>query len=118
MRSSAILSTVICILFAVCAGCHANPPYHPDLFRISGIITDSVTGNPVDSAWVTNEPTAPGLVFYSDSLGSYRVDALETEQAVLRVGKEGYVTKERTFEPLRGDLDGIDFELVLLDSLH
>ncbi len=116
MKRVAQFILIACFTLVVGNGCHDDPPYHPDLFRISGTITDSLTGNPIDSAWVTNEPTSPEQLYFTDSLGGYEVHALEGVRAELRVGKEGYVTKERTFEPLRGDLGGIDFKLVL-DSL-
>jgi hypothetical protein len=75
------------------------------------VITDSLTHEPLDSAWVLVESIPPPATYYADEAGAYEVWILEGESPTLKAGKEGYQVRQRSFTNLRNDLAGVDVEL-------
>ncbi len=112
MKRVALCVLIACFTTGIGSGCHDDPPYRQGLFRISGTVTDSLTGSPIDSAKIVRFYNSPGREFFSDSTGFYEVTVTEGYAPTLIVSKSGYVTMERAFEALRQDHVGVDFELV------
>ena len=77
---------------------------------MSGFVTDSVSGTPIDSARIYTGDTLPGSPWYSDSTGYYTAASFGSRITVF-VQETGYRTKSRELY-LTGDATDIDFELV------
>lgn len=61
---------------------------------ITGTVTDSVTGMPIDSALVDLDDTSHAVVaVYTDMLGEYQIDLLASASHVVYCRKNGYRTK-------------------------
>jgi len=76
-----------------------------------GIVTDSATGVPIDSAWIDVVDTLPPYPFYSDSAGHYRAQFFGKQWINIYCGKEGYfIGRKRLYNDR--EYDNIDFKLV------
>jgi hypothetical protein len=78
--------------------------------EITGVVRDSVSGLPLDSALVSLHDTT-GVTSATDSLGGYTVGAAGCSMVVL-VRKTGYAMKIRNLTGLQGNVAGVDFDLV------
>jgi len=80
---------------------------------VAGIVTDSLTGLGIDSAWVDID-TIPPHDAYTDSLGNYIVFDGGVGRGKFRYGgKNGYITKRsREYETLTYDTTIVNFQLV------
>jgi hypothetical protein len=112
MRKVILLTGMATAVVALASSCHEEPPYFPELFRISGTVSDSLTGLPIDSAMVIRMYNVAGSEYYSDSTGFYEVPVTEGNAPTLRVSKAGYVAKERAFQAVRQNINNEDFQLV------
>lgn len=89
-------------------GCCVDPF---TLYSISGIVTDSLTDLPVDSALVTrDDTTTTGVVFFTDTSGFYEVVAIGGNYTII-VRKSGYLSKSKQVL-LNGNLMNVNFTLV------
>ena len=115
---------VLCIvlgtsLLAFSFACIEKTDGHdPSVFTgISGVVTDSLSGNPVESARVCVDDTTY-IRFYSDSLGRYKAgDFLNGDYVatwIVYCLKPGYSTKwqEVRTSPSNRDFDSVNFQLV------
>jgi hypothetical protein len=86
------LLLVLCafVLWGVC--CDRGIIIEPPINIVQGEITDFVTGNPIDSAWIKADTLALPLT-YTDSLGRYRSPVGLSDKYLLWCGKEGYITE-------------------------
>jgi hypothetical protein len=78
---------------------------------LSGMVTDSVTGMPIESAMVYAGDTTTGHPVATDSTGSYGWADFGYGPTVVFVKKAGYATSIRTFEKWRSEKKGVDFRL-------
>jgi hypothetical protein len=106
-----VLAGVIAVGFTVCLHCgHSREPRN----LITGTVTDSLTGAPIDSAQVVIGDTLISMkVFYTNPQGYYTafLDTFGVVQIFCR--KDTYRTKQRTMD-LSSNLDvyrDVDFEL-------
>ncbi len=89
---------------------------HPEIidpfWSFGGVVTDSISGNPIESAWVSYDDTIVKPRVYSDSTGNYR-HALFGDPHPIRVfcGKTGYSTVDRMIYPKGRAVDSVDFKL-------
>ena len=88
-------------------------------YKVSGTVSDSITGLPIDSAKITPNDTfydTSDVVepWWTDSAGLY---AIPTERSTITifVRKEGYYTKFQCLENVRSDTSGVDFQLVPME---
>ena len=82
------------------------------LYSISGIVTDSLTDLPVDSALVTrDDTTTTGVVFFTDTSGFYEVVAIGGNYTII-VRKAGYLSKSKQVL-LNSNLTNVNFTLVI-----
>ena len=101
----AVLMTVAC----------ENPEVGDPVMRISGVVRDSVTSLPIDSAQAcVMEVTTIINCSYSDGLGRYQYLGLGTGDFTVRCERQGYTPKSLTIRatPMHLRLDGVDFEMV------
>jgi hypothetical protein len=81
-----------------------------DSYWVRGVISDSVTQSPIDSAWVALGDSEQARRFYSDSAGRYAIE-VPVMSARIFAGKVGYRTREVTFRMLNSDRTGVNIEL-------
>jgi len=87
----------------------------PPLCLVKGVVTDSLSRMPIDSAWLDRE--TGGLTpyrTYTDSLGRYMVGSVEWpgKQRYLLCGKQDYLTQKKWFIATSPDTAIVNFELV------
>jgi outer membrane cobalamin receptor len=63
-------------------------------------VTDAITGEPVENAFV--EVVGAGLSAYTDGRGEFRIRGLESGEQTLRVSRMGYAPSERRVEVRNG----------------
>lgn len=106
-----IFVTVLAVIILV--GCGPATKYGDPVYTITGTVTDSVTGELIDSAQV-NYMAITNNQAITDSLGQYLFVSGESLLSPLTCSKEGFVTKEIVIE--REDdvykYDNVDFQLV------
>lgn len=112
MKRIGLTLVVAASMIFTTVSCHKSQPPEPGLFRISGTITDSLTGSPVDSVRIVNETTGSDEEYYSNESGFYQVVAREGSKPLVRAFKNGYRTKRRELPSIRMNVTSIDFELV------
>ena len=106
-----IFATVFTIIILV--GCDRATKYEDPIYTITGTVTDSTTGEPIDSAQVYYLDSS----YYhavTDSLGQYEYGHLFSMPSPLTCAKEGYLTKEIVIERLDNVVryENVDFQLV------
>lgn len=106
-----IFATVFTIIILV--GCDRSKPFADPGYTITGTVTDSITGEPIDSAIVYYLDSS----YYhavTDSLGQFRYEHLFSMPSPLTCAKEGYVTKEIVIERVNNvyRYDNVNFQLV------
>ncbi len=87
--------------------------------EISGIVTDSSTGQPIDSARIVLKDTAGSYGIYTDTLGAYSLGFIGGGLRILVYAqKDGYATgwKEVDLSKLGWYITGVDYQLVPIDS--
>jgi hypothetical protein len=84
-----------------------------DSYWVSGVISDSVTQSPIDSAWVALWDSEEARKLYSDSAGRYAIE-VPVMSAKIFAGKVGYQTKQVTFRMLNSDRTGVNIVLAPL----
>lgn len=80
---------------------------------IRGVVTDSVTGEPIDSAIIQMRDTASANQHYTDSLGEYAYITFGYGQHRLFCRKEGYQSQSRIVTSSKGHavVSGVNFQL-------
>ena len=66
----------------------AGPPAPPGKANLYGVVTDTITGNPISGALVMLN----GLGVYTDAGGNYAFADLDPGDYVLQFSKDGYQT--------------------------
>lgn len=107
MRRIVFLS-ILSIVFVI--SCMDDPGEIGSSF--SGVVTDSVSGQPIESAWVYTGDTTAGYATATDSTGAYVWANFGYGPSKVLVRKASYMTGVRTFPKWRGDKKGVDFRLV------
>ena len=85
------------------------------VYTIRGTVTDSITGEPLDSAQVyylyLDSTYIPVI---TDTLGQFRYEHMYSMPSPLTCTKEGYITKEIVIQRMKYlyRYDNIDFQLV------
>jgi hypothetical protein len=79
---------------------------------LSGTVTDSITGLPIESALVYWEDTLHTTPFFTDSAGIYHSLDFGYGPTVVFVCKTAYHTGVRYLPKWRGDKKSVDFRLV------
>lgn len=79
---------------------------------LSGIVTDSISGVPIESALIYAGDTTNEYPVATDSAGKYAWANFGYGPTIVFVKKVGYATVSRTFEKWRGDKKGADFRLM------
>ena len=103
-----LLLLLVCVLFF--GSCGMEDP----AITISGTVTDSMSGLPIDSAIIHDSDTISSAAFYSDSLGKYTLGGMGYRNFRVFCRKTGYQTKVRTVRSSKDHLTfrGVDFRLV------
>ena len=85
----------------------------PPLCLVSGLVKDSLTQVVIDSAWLDTDSLVPYWT-YTDSLGLYLVGSVEWpgKQKFLFCGKQGYITKKKSYTTASPDTTIVNFEMV------
>jgi hypothetical protein len=81
----------------------------PD-YLFGGFVRDSITGQPIDSAWINIHDSIAPYRAYSDSTGYYKTSVFLGGELMVFCGKEGYYIKDTTIN-LNTNLDSINFSL-------
>ena len=109
---------IIAVTFAFClillaAGCVEDRPTDGYVPQVSGTVTDSLTGLPIDGAavrWPDTTGTLPDPRL-TDSAGRYRIPLYGMSTTVY-VQKVGYYTKWKEVVNVMADVGNCDFQLV------
>ena len=109
MKRIIIIVPVALLLWISCEDTMVEPT--PNVVR--GIVIDSLTRIPLDSAWVDSRDTLAPHMAYADSLGNYSTVVGYAGNYIVYCGKDGYVTQNKkvTFTG-KGITAVINFELV------
>lgn len=81
---------------------------------ICGLVTDSITGLPIDSAMIVlNDTTRPLTATYTDTLGAYITGQFGWGRFVVYCLKEGYQTEWTTIQSSadKSVFDSVNFQL-------
>lgn len=108
-----IVIPLMAITVIVLLGCGIGDQSDP-VTTIRGIVTDSVTGEPIDSAVIQIGDTLRSLEFYTDSSGTYGVFAgIGYGTYRLTCRKDGYDTKQQVVRSYKGHtvITSADFRL-------
>jgi hypothetical protein len=105
----------LALLLLVCASFFGSCGIVDPGVTISGVVTDSTSGLPIDSAVLQADDTINSHPFYSDTLGRYTLFAglgYRTFQVFCR--KTGYQTKSRAVQSSKGNVTirDVNFQLV------
>jgi hypothetical protein len=107
-----ILFTIVVLLSLI--ACDEEPFEHSENWPvISGLITDSITSVPIDSAIIMVEDIGVGNIgpWYSDSTGHYIIVKVGTDLRLI-ISKEGYLTQTRYLGNVESDIENVDFKLI------
>jgi len=109
------LLCIAMLLVAACLGACNNDKLkvEPPGVYIAGIVTDSLTQNPIDAAWVSNDSIFDSGDALTDSAGNYTM--FTGTPGISReafCGREGYITKKEIFSTTSEDTTIVNFELV------
>ena len=109
-KTATRLALLLLVSLLLSGSCGMGDP----MTSISGVVTDSMSGSPIDSAVLQIKDTLSPALFYSDSLGKYT--ALRFGYGTFRLfcRKTVYQTKSTTVRSSKDNLTitGIDFQLV------
>ena len=102
---------IILILYFISFRC--SKIVEPAAAFVAGIVTDSLSGLAIDSAWVDNDTIQP-YETYTDSTGHYvKFDGFPSIRRFVYAGKAGYLTKKsQEFRTSAGDTTIVNFQLV------
>lgn len=107
MRKIFVGPILILILVAICQ-CFSNcEKSTDDVWRfLSGVVRDSLTGLPIDSAWIDINDTIAPFRTRSDTNGIY-IMAFGTKRYGFKLyaGKEGYLTRDTLIVLPEGQID-------------
>ncbi len=115
MRNGKLPVFAIIILGALCLSlihCSKSVDLDDVAYSFTGIVRDSATGLPIDSAWIREGDSLSEFIAYTDSTGFYRYMSphFNAHSVTAFCGKTGYETKSVSFY-LNIDKGNIDFEL-------
>lgn len=113
IRNLIILSFFIIALTLYFSSYRCSKIVEPEAAFVAGIVTDSLSGLAIDSAWVDND-TIPPYETYTDSTGHYvKFDGFPGIRRFVHAGKVGYLTKKSSeFQTYAGDTTIVNFQLV------
>ncbi len=80
------------------------------IYLFGGFVRDSITNQPIDSAWINIIDSIPPYRAYTDSTGYYKTSVFLGGELMVFSGKEGYHIKD-TIINLSSNLDSINFKL-------
>jgi len=82
------------------------------VYSFSGTVRDTLTGFPIDSAWIREGDSTSTYVRYSDTIGNYNYSSIRFGSYNVNIfcGKVGYKTKSISFY-LDRDIRNVDFYL-------
>ena len=90
-------------------------------WHVSGVVTDSLTGEPIDSVLVTigDSSDSGGAAVYTNSSGYYRID-VPILICDVTGSKNGYRPQTRGFYEFQPDniVSGVDFELQSIGGMY
>ncbi len=113
MRSSSVrlgfLGLVLLTASVLSTACEDDSVIGGKSFTFTGKITDSVTGEAIESAGIGYDSLTDGP-FLSDSTGHYQ-GVTQSSRITIYARKAGYRTQSRSLY-LTKDLTGVDFKLV------
>jgi hypothetical protein len=111
-KTSLRLALVLMVSLAIEMTC--EEPVDDVITIISGIVTDSVTGVPIESALIgLNDTTKPVVRTYTDTLGAYTLDPFGWGRFDVYCLKTGYLTKWTTIQSSANKFvfDSVNFQL-------
>jgi len=79
-------------------------------YTIGGFVKDSISGMPIDSAWININNSSPPYSTYTDSMGYYETSVFLGGLITVFGGKEGYYIKDTVID-IKANLDSINFRL-------
>jgi len=114
-RNPQAVTALAAVLVLVTVGCNKSVDTEKTVW-VSGVVIDSVTRAPVDSAWVSGvaKPTMPSI--FTDTLGAFLFSTFPFERDWLYADKQGYITDTILIENGHSDVKGLLFELVKADG--
>ncbi len=80
------------------------------VYTISGFVKDSISGMPIDSAWININDSTPPYQAYTDSMGYYETSVFLGGQTTIFGGKDGYYIKDTAIY-IKSNLDSINIKL-------
>ncbi len=98
-----IFMVAVCICLCDCGGDKSTD----DVWRfLSGVVRDSVTGMPIDSAWIDINDTIAPFTTRTDTVGMYVIAFGTTRYSMqLFVGKEEYMIKDTSIMLPEGQIN-------------
>lgn len=104
-----LLAVVAWCTFLLGASCEDKTIYE-HTWQISGTVTDTLTGQPLDSARITWGDTVSDVHVLTNTDGTYEF-GVPMNRPTLFARKEGYLTKSVELRLTREYTSGMDFEL-------
>ena len=110
MKRILLLAIGVSVLFWIGCGDKVTDGYKPTY--VKGIVTDSFTKVPIDSAWIDHD-TLPPYWTYTDTAGAFQVFVgAPGRHRFLYCGKQGYLSKKKEYETVTNPVATVNFELV------
>jgi hypothetical protein len=120
MKNKNLSISQVCLLMIIVGiclslvGCEKHDVSHDVVGYVEGIVIDSLTRQPIDSAWISQTPdTTFEPLILTDSSGYYFIAQFPGIHQMFYSGKKGYVTKKsKEFEIKVNKTTRVDFELM------
>ena len=108
-RLLTVVALSVC-MYALGASCFKDKTIYEHSGYVSGTVTDSLSGQPLDSARITWGDTVGRISSLTDSNGTYVIQVPVPHPTVF-ARKEGYLTKWLEVSVTGTHTSGVDFQL-------
>ena len=114
MKRKATACLLCCIsLFGICVARSGDDDF--EIYStLYGVVTDYVTGKPVEGATLTLSPSS--YTQKSDAVGAYRFEKLDAQQYTITVQKTGYQPNRKTVTAISGEEMEINIPLTKIKN--
>lgn len=108
-----MMPILISVLF--CYGCRGKTIFEKPGGFLTGTVTDSISGFPLNEAWINNDSLQDSTATITDSLGHYIQYIFSPGlHRFVFCGKEGYLIQKREYSITSYDTTILNFKLVLM----